>query len=245
MNNDVRHIKIHCNNEIRRFFINKMSDFAELERTTRDIFSFAPETPITFKYLDDENEWVTISCDLDLLTANEICPDLLRMSLHFPQVTPVVEEIQAGKVEDDGEHEWRHKWKGTRCGGRGRGGRRGRCGGKHGKRGKKWRKQEDESDSSESIDATMNLEQIKAELALVKNEKEVIISKIKDDFKPKVWAKKTELRDAREKGETEKVVNLRTELRAIKSEKWELIKQKKSCWRKIRQLNELAKTKSE
>jgi hypothetical protein len=65
-NNENLHIKLQVNDEFRRFNVPRLTKYAELVEKIKQILSL--DKDFTVKYKDDENEWITISSDIELET---------------------------------------------------------------------------------------------------------------------------------------------------------------------------------
>jgi len=76
-NNSI-HVKINYNGSIRRFAFSG-TEFTSLKETIARLFLITDE--FVLKYLDDENEYVTLECQDDLRTAREITPKILRIAI--------------------------------------------------------------------------------------------------------------------------------------------------------------------
>jgi len=110
------HIKIQFRNEIRRFSLSTPS-FALLESTVRDLFELSSEFKV--RYLDDEEDWVTISNNSEFAYAVELS-SLLRLSITLKEEETTPVSFETSEPEQFGKCRR----------GRGRGGR--------GKAGKPW-----------------------------------------------------------------------------------------------------------
>jgi len=63
-----RSVKFTYNNDIRRFTMKPETTLAEMVSIIRSLIQ-VEESPLVIKYLDDENEWVTLEKDLEFETA--------------------------------------------------------------------------------------------------------------------------------------------------------------------------------
>jgi len=107
------HIKVAHENEFRRFLLTPVS-FEQLETTLKALFNLTNEVRIKFQ--DDENDWVLLSTDQELVYATELSGSPLRLQLTLLSTTETNPEAQA-----EGQ---RRGGRGCR-GGRGVGGRGG------------------------------------------------------------------------------------------------------------------------
>jgi len=109
------HVKVALDNEFRRFLLSPLT-FDHLENTLKTLFSLQSEFRIKFQ--DDENDWVLITTDQELVYATELSGSPLRL-----QVKLISSEIPAkAAVESLSATE---KGRGRGCRGRGRGAGRG------------------------------------------------------------------------------------------------------------------------
>jgi hypothetical protein len=108
------HVKVAHDNEFRRFLLNPIS-FENLQSTLKTLFSL--ESEFRIKFQDDENDWVLLTTDEELVYAAELSGSLLRL-----QVKLLSSEPAKGPESLSGPTERR----GRGCRGRGRGA--GRCG---------------------------------------------------------------------------------------------------------------------
>jgi len=77
------HCKINYNDQIRRFhFVG--TEFISLKETIARLFSLNVE--FVLKYTDDEKELITLERQEDYITALQICPDILRITIHAATV---------------------------------------------------------------------------------------------------------------------------------------------------------------
>jgi len=104
------HIKVEYNNEFRRFSLEP--SFHSLTATLRR--SFCLVSPLQIKFLDDEEDWVVISSDQELLYAVELNGSPLRLSIKTEVGLP-----SSSTVNSDIPKFQRGGWR--RGGGRGRG----------------------------------------------------------------------------------------------------------------------------
>jgi len=107
------HVKVAYDNEFRRFLLSPIS-FENLQTTLKTLFTL--ETEFRIKFQDDENDWVLLTTDQELVYATELSGSLLRL-----QVKLLASETQKGT-----ESQSVPVGRGRGCRGRGRGA--GRCG---------------------------------------------------------------------------------------------------------------------
>jgi len=113
------HIKVAYENEFRRFLLTPVS-FEQLQTTLKALFNLNAEFRIKFQ--DDENDWVLLSTDQELVYATELSGSPLRLQLTLLETT----EYTKPEVQADGER--RRGGRGCRGGkGFGFGGGRGGC----------------------------------------------------------------------------------------------------------------------
>jgi len=74
------HIKVAHENEFRRFLLTPVS-YEKLESTLKSLFNLTNEFQIKFQ--DDENDWVLLSTDQELVYATELCDTPLRLSINL------------------------------------------------------------------------------------------------------------------------------------------------------------------
>jgi len=113
------HIKVAYENEFRRFLLTPVS-FEQLQTTLKALFNVNAEFRIKFQ--DDENDWVLLSTDQELVYATELSGSPLRLQLTLLQTT----EYTKLDVQTDGEKRGRGG-RGCRGGRGGFGGGRGGC----------------------------------------------------------------------------------------------------------------------
>jgi len=68
INSENIHVKLQFNDEFRRFFTNPSIKFTDLESKIKSLLRIPEEKDISIKYKDEENEWITISSDVELET---------------------------------------------------------------------------------------------------------------------------------------------------------------------------------
>jgi hypothetical protein len=62
-------MKVQYKDDLRRCSFPRNGSFLDLEKTLKNVFSFAPSCALVLKYQDDEMEWVTCSSDVELASA--------------------------------------------------------------------------------------------------------------------------------------------------------------------------------
>jgi len=108
------HVKVALENEFRRFLLNPIS-FDHLEKTLKTLFSLQSEFRIKFQ--DDENDWVLITTDQELVYATELSGSPLRLQVKLlSSDTPVKADAESLSATERGRRG---------CRGRGRGAGRG------------------------------------------------------------------------------------------------------------------------
>lgn len=86
MTNAPVHIKVSFDNEFRRFLLNPVT-FSHLETTLKNLFSL--ESEMRIKFQDDENDWVLLTTDQELVYATELSGSPLRLQVKpLESVTP-------------------------------------------------------------------------------------------------------------------------------------------------------------
>jgi len=120
-NNTPVHIKAQHSDEFRRFSLPEVT-FESLETMLRSLFSI-PSEPIKVKFLDDENDWILISSDMEFQHAVELSTSPLRIqiTLYGQTPTPVPAPVQP-EVPPTSEFCFQRRGCGRGMG-RGRGGR--------------------------------------------------------------------------------------------------------------------------
>jgi len=109
------HVKVALDNEFRRFLLNPIS-FEHLENTLKTLFSLQSEFRIKFQ--DDENDWVLITTDQELVYATELSGSPLRLRVKLlSSDTPAKADAESLSATERG--------RGRGCRGRGRGAGRG------------------------------------------------------------------------------------------------------------------------
>jgi len=109
------HVKVALDNEFRRFLLNPIS-FEQLENTLKTLFSLQSEFRIKFQ--DDENDWVLITTDQELVYATELSGSPLRLQVKLlSSDTPAKADAESLSATERG--------RGRGCRGRGRGAGRG------------------------------------------------------------------------------------------------------------------------
>jgi len=109
------HVKVALDNEFRRFLLNPIS-FEHLENTLKTLFSLQSEFRIKFQ--DDENDWVLITTDQELVYATELSGSPLRLRVKLlSSDTPAKADAESLSATERG--------RGRGCRGRRRGAGRG------------------------------------------------------------------------------------------------------------------------
>jgi hypothetical protein len=81
------HVKIIHDNQTRRFIFSG-TEFTSLKETITRLLKIDDE--FVLKYQDDENDYVTLECQEDLVTALSISPKLLRISIDKKTISPPI-----------------------------------------------------------------------------------------------------------------------------------------------------------
>jgi len=71
------HVKLQYESEYRRFFIERKSSFLDLLEKVKTILGL--NSDLVIKYKDEENEWITISSDLELETGIILSSSIFRL----------------------------------------------------------------------------------------------------------------------------------------------------------------------
>jgi len=109
------HVKVALENEFRRFLLNPIC-FGHLEQTLKTLFSLQSEFRIKFQ--DDENDWVLITTDQELVYATELSGSPLRLQVKLlSSDAPAKADAESLSATERG--------RGRGCRGRGRGAGRG------------------------------------------------------------------------------------------------------------------------
>jgi len=91
------HCKINYNDQIRRFhFVG--TEFISLKETIARLFSINDE--FVLKYLDDEKEFITLESREDYLTALEVTPMILRLTICKPTASPITNNSSSSSGEE-------------------------------------------------------------------------------------------------------------------------------------------------
>jgi hypothetical protein len=107
-------VKFTFQQEIRRFTLTpEIQSLQAMIQMIRDLIH-QDEMPLAIKYLDDENEWVTIDRDIEFQTALQLSEGILRIDVSERSGEVPVSDDSSSEVEDKR--------------GRGKGRGRGRCG---------------------------------------------------------------------------------------------------------------------
>jgi hypothetical protein len=90
-------LKVKLDDDIRRFSVPKNITFAELHVLIAKHFVLAPEN-VQVKYVDDEEELITLGSDLELQEATRLQPTVLRLNVYDVKPKHVSSDAQ-GKLE--------------------------------------------------------------------------------------------------------------------------------------------------
>jgi hypothetical protein len=90
-------LKVKLDDDIRRFSVPKTITFAELHVLIAKHFVLAPEN-VQIKYVDDEEELITLGSDLELQEATRLQPTVLRLNVYDVKPKHVASYAQ-GKLE--------------------------------------------------------------------------------------------------------------------------------------------------
>jgi DNA-binding transcriptional regulator YiaG len=272
-------VKFTFQQEIRRFTLTpEIQSLQGMIQTIRNLIH-QDEMPLVIKYLDDENEWVTIDRDIEFQTAMQLSEGILRIDVsersgdvpvsdessevvedkcrgrgngrgrgrcgrgrkHFRNET--AEEVESTYAESndtvDSEPNWSRKGRGGRGQGKGRG-----RGGKG--RGRGCRKFEEETTSSESetVDPTLTVEEIKAQIQKLVDSQEVVYNNLEEAHQ-KMVNKKAEIALARKNPEVtgEQIAALRAEMVELKTAKFAVKASLGATKREIFQLRKALRAK--
>lgn len=104
-------VKTVFNNEIRRFRLEAGQPFGDLKQQLMKLYKLPESCELVWKYQDDENEWVTVSTDMELIEAlrvsqaNNSCPKLFvevasqdKMMMKKVPVAPVEEKASVAQA---------------------------------------------------------------------------------------------------------------------------------------------------
>jgi len=86
------HIKVALDNEFRRFLLTPVS-YDQLESTLKALFNLTSEFRIKFQ--DDENDWVLLTTDQELLYATELSGSPLRLQIKLLETNTTVKAVPA------------------------------------------------------------------------------------------------------------------------------------------------------
>lgn len=242
----IMRVKFTFKDEIRRFNMTPdNSTFEQVISTIRSLIHRDDNMPLVYRYLDDENEWITIEHDIEFQTAILVSKDILRLDvseLEAPKIPEFKgrrgrmngkrngcprkwkkemegkEEGLTGSNESD-EHEpvWaKFRRGGKRCGN----GRRGHWKGRKG-----CQKESDDVDDtteSSSIDFSLSLDELKNLKQNVVKQKNDVAEKLKQSAQ-NLRAKRQEVISCRRNQESlDELDVLRAEMTVLKSETCEL-----------------------
>jgi hypothetical protein len=79
--NEIRSVKFTYNEDIRRFTMKPETTFTEMVNVVRSLIHVDDTTPLVFKYLDDENEWVTVEKEIEFQTALSIAGNPIKFAV--------------------------------------------------------------------------------------------------------------------------------------------------------------------
>jgi len=132
------HVKLQYGDDYRRFFIERKSSFTDLIAKIKTLLGISSDFVV--KYRDEENEWITISSDIELETGIIISSSIFRLqvcllntlsqSAHIepvcvgPICTDPISQSTVGcqiSSNDEDNHHWRKRKCDRYCYGHGRG----------------------------------------------------------------------------------------------------------------------------
>jgi len=261
------HVKLQFGSEYRRFIIQSDTKFSQLKGKISTILNLKEDFSI--RYLDEEQEWITIGSDVELETGIVLVDKIFRIQveLHNPHIntTTKVEETpketnnantndvtQTDDLDEDDKF-WR------RGRGKGRGNRYHGDGKKHHGDGKKhwkrdWKKEKwdhkgsrfEMNDSGDSGDENLALDDIKKEVSSLSEELKLLVSK-KKTLREELVVIKNKIVEGRRDSETPKqtILDLRDSLGAKKGEMKNLWLQIRNSKTRIQKLRSIAVTKTQ
>jgi len=147
------HVKLQQNDEYRRFIITRSCKFIELCDKIKSILNLKED--FALKYKDEEEEWITISSDMELETGLLIANgQLFRLQISLVSSQPAVKEPTTdAPCDNDNDNECEKPWRKYR-------GRRGRCGGRGGGRSyRKWQNEGEEEKKWKNEECEEGLEE--------------------------------------------------------------------------------------
>jgi len=77
------HVKLQVENNFRRFFVSQKIKFSELKNKISTLLDL--KTDFLVKYLDEENEWITITSDMELETGLTLYKDIFRILIELKE----------------------------------------------------------------------------------------------------------------------------------------------------------------
>jgi len=77
------HVKLQVENNFRRFFVSQKIKFSELKNKISTLLAL--NTDFLVKYLDEENEWITITSDMELETGLTLYKDIFRILIELKE----------------------------------------------------------------------------------------------------------------------------------------------------------------
>jgi len=90
-NSENIHIKLQIDNSYRRFFVHQKITFSELKNKISSLLGL--NSDFLIKYLDEENEWITINSDMELETGLTLYTEIFRILIERKD-TPLVIQSQ-------------------------------------------------------------------------------------------------------------------------------------------------------
>jgi len=85
MSSENIHIKLQVQNNYRRFFVNQKIKFSELKNKISSLLGL--NSDFLIKYLDEENEWITITSDMELETGLSLYNQIFRLLIEPKDIT--------------------------------------------------------------------------------------------------------------------------------------------------------------
>jgi len=250
------HVKLQFQNEFRRFVISKNTKFTGLKEQIQSILGVTSD--FTIKYLDDENEWISISSDVELETGLLLSEKIFRLTIEIPSPSPqissdsVTPQIPSSTSQKDGtEIDGDDEDNDDACRGRRKhwkkknGCKKWKKHGKMGKRGGWNRMHAMEADNSSDEDDTLPVDQIKQLISSLSEELTLLIEN-KKAMKGDVAAVRTKIREMRSKPDVskEEILKLRGEAMEKKTKLRTLFFQIRNTRSRISKLREIALTKT-
>jgi len=251
------HVKLQFGSEYRRFFIQTDSKFSQLKEKIATILNLKDDFSV--RYMDEEQEWITIGSDVELETGFVLVDKIFRIQVipnpsttanppkpeETPKVTPIVNNSNdVTQTEDECYREDKFFRRGR--GGRGKGGNKFHEK-KHWKK-EKWEHKRGrfENDSGDSGDENLTLDDIKKETNSLSEELKLLVEK-KKTLKDELFNIKNKIGEGRRNSETPKqtILELRDALGAKKQEMKNLWIQIRNSKTRIQKLRYIAVTKTQ